>query len=28
MEEALKSKPIYMSKVYATVEEKLKEKNA
>jgi predicted Fe-S protein YdhL (DUF1289 family) len=27
MDAALKSKPIYMSKVYATVEEKLKEKN-
>jgi predicted Fe-S protein YdhL (DUF1289 family) len=27
MDEALKVKPIYMSKVYATVEERLKEKN-
>lgn len=27
MDEALKSKPVYMSRVFATVEEKLKERN-
>ena len=27
MDEALKSKPVYMSQVFATIEEKLKERN-